>query len=233
MNLLIKSDDRGNADHGWLRSRHSFSFADYYEPTRMGFGCLRVINEDRVAPGQGFGTHAHRDMEILSYVLSGELAHKDSLGTGSVIRSGDLQRMTAGTGVTHSEFNASQHAPVHFLQIWLLPEHNGLPPGYEQKTFPPGEQRNSFRLIASRDGREQSITVHQDVELYAASVEVNATVTHSVRDGRIAWIQIVAGKLQVDGQQLEAGDGLGIRTPATLRFTGIEAAELLLFDMPG
>ena len=233
MNLLIKSDDRGNADHGWLRSRHSFSFADYHEPTRMGFGCLRVINEDRVAPGQGFGTHAHRDMEILSYVLSGELAHKDSLGTGSVIRSGDLQRMTAGSGVTHSEFNASQHTPVHFLQIWLLPERNGLPPGYEQKTFPSGEQRNSFRLIASRDGREQSITVHQDVELYAASVEVNATVTHSVRDGRIAWIQLVEGKLQVDGQQLEAGDGLGIRTPATLRFTGVEAAELLLFDMPG
>ena len=232
MNLLIKSDDRGNADHGWLHSRHSFSFGDYFDATRMGFGCLRVINEDRVAPGQGFGTHGHRDMEILSYVLSGELAHKDSLGTGSVIRAGDVQRMTAGTGVTHSEFNASKAAPVHFLQIWILPEQHGLQPGYEQKTFSRADQRDNFRLIASRDGRSDSVTLHQDVDLYSTLLSDGMRTTHMAGEGRMTWIQVAAGAVEVNGQQLATGDGIGIRTPGALQFTGVSMAEVLLFDIP-
>ena len=232
MHLLIKSDTRGNADHGWLQSRHSFSFGDYFEPTRMGFGCLRVINEDRVAPGQGFGTHGHQDMEILSYVLAGELTHKDSLGTGSIIRAGDVQRMTAGTGVTHSEFNASAHAPVHFLQIWILPEQNGLRPGYEQKTFARPQQRDKLQLIASRDGRSGAVTLHQDVDLYRALPSAGMQTTHIAREGRCTWIQVAAGAVQVNGLALDAGDGIGIHTPGPLELICVSDAELLLFDMP-
>jgi redox-sensitive bicupin YhaK (pirin superfamily) len=225
------SDSRGSADFGWLKSRHSFSFGQYFDPNHIGFGALRVINEDRVAPGAGFPTHPHRDMEILSWVVSGGLEHKDSLGTGSVIRPGDLQRMTAGTGVRHSEYNHSDSEPVHFLQIWIVPEEDGLQPGYEQKTFPEDERRNALRLIGSRDGRDGSVVIHQDVDLRAALLDADRSLAFGIRPGRKVWIQLIGGTLSVDGQELSSGDGLGLLDPGTISLTAREKAEFLLFDL--
>ncbi|PPD41399.1 MAG: quercetin 2,3-dioxygenase [Methylocystis sp.] len=229
MQTIRKSEDRGRADFGWLDSRHSFSFGHYRDPEHMGFGPLRVINEDRVAPGGGFPTHPHRDMEIVSYVLEGALEHKDSLGTGSVIRPGDVQRMTAGTGVTHSEYNASKTEPVHFLQIWIVPEREGLPPGYEQKRFDTVEKRGRLRLVASRDGREGSITIHRDADIYATVLGEGENLWRPLAPGRIAWVQVVRGEITVDGARLSAGDGIGISDALELRLAG--RGEALLFDM--
>jgi redox-sensitive bicupin YhaK (pirin superfamily) len=230
---IRRSAERGHADHGWLRSQHTFSFADYHDPGQMGFGPLRVINEDRVAPGAGFGTHAHRDMEIISYVLEGGLEHKDSMGTGSVIRPGDVQRMSAGTGIAHSEYNASKSEPVHFLQIWIVPEQRGLRPSYEERAFPAAERQGRLRLIGSRDGREGSLTIHQDVDLFAALLAAGERVTYSARPGRGLWIQVARGKLELAGTVLEAGDGAALGDPGALELVGTEAAELLLFDLAG
>lgn len=228
---LRLAEERGQANFGWLDSKHSFSFGSYFDERHMGFGPLRVINEDRVAPGGGFPTHPHADMEIISYVLDGALEHKDSLGTGSVIRPGDLQRMSAGTGVHHSEYNASKVDPVHFLQIWIVPEREGLEPGYEQKTFGDDEKRGRLRLIGSRDGREGSVTIHQDVDLYAALLAPGETVTHALKQERIVWIQAVRGALTVNGLRVKAGDGASINDPGSLSIAATEDAEFLLFDM--
>ncbi len=221
---------RGRADFGWLDSRHSFSFGEYHDPKHMGFGPLRVINEDRVQPAQGFGTHAHSDMEIISYVLEGALEHKDSIGTGSVIRPGDVQRMSAGSGIRHSEFNPSQTEPVHFLQIWLIPDEDGIPPGYEQKRF--DDKRGRLRLVASPDGREGSVTVHLDARLYAAVLDSGQTLPHLPAPGRKLWVQVARGALELDGQRLEAGDGAAIQDERALSFTArADGTEFLLFDM--
>lgn len=225
------SGERGHAQHGWLDSHHTFSFSDYHDPKHMGFRALRVINEDRVAPGKGFGTHPHRDMEIISYVLDGALEHRDSMGTGSVIRPGDVQRMSAGTGVTHSEFNASRTDPVHFLQIWILPEKASLPPSYEQKSFSSEERRNRLRLVASRDGGEGAVTVHQDVALYAAVLDPSASVTHRLAPGRHAWVQVARGAVDVAGQRLAAGDGAAISDEAEITLQAGEPSEVLVFDL--
>ena len=226
-----RAADRGRADHGWLDSRHSFSFADYYDPAHMGFGPLRVINEDRVAPGGGFDTHGHRDMEIVSYVLAGALSHRDSIGNTSVIRPGDVQRMTAGTGIRHSEFNASQTAPVHFLQIWILPEANGLTPGYEQTTFPPRGERTGLTLVGSRDGRDGSITIHQKVDLYSALLGEGEQVEHTLAADHFAWVQVAAGKVDLNGIELEAGDGAALDERQITLIGRSADAEILLFDM--
>ena len=228
---LRPAEARGRADFGWLDSRHTFSFGEYWDPRHMGFGPLRVINDDRVAPGGGFPTHPHRDMEIVSYVLDGGLEHRDSLGNGSVIRPGDVQRMTAGTGIRHSEFNASSTDPVHFLQIWILPEAAGLAPGYEQTRFEPEEKRGRLRLVASRDGRAGSVTVHADVDLYATLVDAGEAVSHTVAPGRIAWVQIARGEATVAGESLREGDGLSIDAAGTITIEGIADAEVLVFDM--
>ncbi len=223
---------RGTANFGWLDSRHTFSFGEYYDPSQMGFADLRVINEDKVAPGQGFNTHGHKDMEIISYVLDGALEHKDSIGTGSVIRPGDVQRMSAGTGIRHSEFNASQTEPVHFLQIWILPEQNGIEPGYEQKTFTEADKRGQLRLVGSRDGREGSITIHQNVNVYAAALQQGESVSHPLAEGRVAWLQVASGSVQVNEQPLTAGDGAAITQESLITLQGTAArAEVLLFDM--
>src|SRR5688500_8014215 len=216
MILRRPAEERGRGNLGWLDSRHTFSFADYYDPQHMGFRALRVINEDRVQPGQGFGTHAHRDMEIISYVLEGQLAHRDSMGTGSVIRPGDVQRMSAGTGVRHSEMNPSPTDGVHFFQVWLLPERQGIEPSYQQKTFEDADKRGRFRLVAARDGRDGAITVHQDVDLYAALFDAGDQVTVTLRPGRHAWIQVARGEIAVNGQVLDAGDGAAISDETTL-----------------
>ena len=226
-----KSQERGYADHGWLRSFHSFSFAGYYDPAHMGYGNLRVINEDRVAPGQGFGTHGHRDMEIVSYVIDGALEHKDSMGTGSIIRPGDVQRMTAGTGVRHSEYNASKSDLVHFLQIWILPAKPGLAPGYEQKNFSTEDKQNRLRLVASSDGREGSITVHQDVSLYAGVLDPDVRVELAIAPGRHAWIQVVRGAVEVDGRALVEGDGAAVSDETGLAMRATAASEVLVFDL--
>jgi len=231
MITIRPAQDRGTANFGWLDSRHTFSFGNYYDPNHMGFANLRVINEDRVTPGQGFGTHGHRDMEIISYVLEGSLEHKDSIGTGSVIRPGDVQRMSAGTGIRHSEFNASQTEPVHFLQIWILPEQECLAPSYEQKTFTQEEKRGQLRLVGSRDGREGSITIHQNVDFYAASLQNGETVNHLLSEG-IAWLQVVKGAIQLNDQPLTAGDGAAITQESKITLQGASnVAEVLLFDM--
>ena len=226
-----KSNERGHADHGWLDSHHTFSFADYYDPEAMGFRALRVINEDRVAPAQGFGTHGHRDMEILSYVLEGGLAHKDSTGGGGVIRPGDVQRMSAGTGVMHSEFNASRTEPVHFLQIWLLPDRRGITPGYEQKHFPPEQRKGQLRLIASPDAADGSVKIHQDARVYTTLLGQGETVTHTLTPGRHAWVQVASGKVRLGDVALSAGDGAAISNDPSLRLTADEPAEVLLFDL--
>jgi redox-sensitive bicupin YhaK (pirin superfamily) len=231
MLTIRRSDERGHADHGWLDSHHTFSFADYHDPRHMGFRNLRVINEDRVQAGKGFGTHAHQDMEILSYVLEGSLKHSDSMGTGSVIRPGDVQRMTAGTGVRHSEFNGSDLESVHFLQIWLLPSEQGLAPGYEQKTFDDEEKRARLRLLASPDAADGSITVHTDARLYASILLPGEKVDHAVLRGRHAWIQVVRGRVKVGAAELEAGDGASTSDVGTLPILGVEAAEVLVFDL--
>jgi quercetin 2,3-dioxygenase len=231
MHTVRLSHDRGHADIGWLNSRHTFSFGDYHDPHFMGFGPLRVINEDRVAPGKGFGEHSHRDMEILSWVLDGALEHKDSLGTGAVIRPGELQRMTAGTGVTHSEFNASKSEPVHFLQIWLLPERRGLEPGYEQRTFSPAELQDRWRLIAAHDGRDGAVKVHQDADLYVARVSASTELVHAPAPGRRSWLQVARGSVEVDGEVLAAGDAISWVGASKVAVRAREAAEILLFDM--
>ena len=228
---LRKAEDRGHADHGWLDTWHTFSFADYHDPAHMGFRALRVINEDRVQAGQGFGTHPHRDMEIVTYVLQGALEHKDSMGNGSVMRPHDVQRMSAGTGVTHSEFNHSRAEPVHLLQIWLLPERRGIEPGYEQRRFEPEEKRGRWRLIGSRDGREGSVTIHQDVDLWATILEPERELLYRPRAGRHLWLQVARGRVRAGERQLEAGDGLALSGAEELRLVGVEEAELLLFDL--
>ncbi len=228
---LRRAEERGGANLGWLDSKHSFSFGHYYDPNHLGFGPLRVINEDRVAPGGGFPTHPHGDMEIISYVLDGALEHRDSLGTGSVIKPGDIQRMTAGTGVRHSEYNASKTDPVHFLQIWIVPERDGLEPSYEQKTFSFEDKRGVLRLIGSRDGRDGSIVIHQDVNLYASVLLQGESVTHDVQQARGAWIQVTAGQLTVNGTVIKAGDGLSKAEPGQLQLSANEQAEFLLFDL--
>ncbi len=229
---IRQSEARGRADFGWLDSRHSFSFGEYYDPTYMGFGPLRVINEDRVAPGGGFPTHGHRDMEILSYVLEGALEHKDSIGTGSVIRPGEVQRMSAGTGIRHSEYNASDQEAVHFLQIWIEPERQGLAPSYEQKSFPEQERRNSLRLVAAGDGRDGALTIHQDTELYASLLDAGRHVVHPLRDGRGAWLQLVRGGLTLNGERLSTGDGAALAKVSQLEIEATEDSEFLLFDLP-
>jgi hypothetical protein len=232
MITIRPAQDRGTANFGWLDSRHTFSFGNYYDPNYMGFAELRVINEDKVTPGQGFGTHGHRDMEIISYVLEGALEHKDSIGTGSVIRPGDVQRMSAGTGIEHSEFNASKTEPVHFLQIWILPEQKGIKPGYEQKTFCEEEKRGTFRLVGSRDGRDGSITIHQDVNLYASTLHDGETVSHPLAEERVAWLQVVRGAVQLNDQTLTAGDGATIVQESRITLQGAaKDTEVLLFDM--
>jgi redox-sensitive bicupin YhaK (pirin superfamily) len=232
MLTLRRAEERGRANFGWLDSRHSFSFGHYYDPEHMGFGPLRVINDDRVAPGGGFPTHPHADMEIVTYVLAGALEHKDSLGNGSVIRAGDVQRMTAGTGIRHSEFNASKAESVHLLQIWIIPEKRGLEPGYEQTMFAAADKRDKLRLIGSRDGREGSMTIHQDVDLYATLLSDGATVTHELKAGRVAWVQVAQGTATLNGDQLYPGDGVAVSEAGELTLTGTsDNAEILLFDM--
>jgi quercetin 2,3-dioxygenase len=232
MITIRPSDERGHADHGWLDTRHTFSFAGYRDPTHMGFRVLRVINEDHVAPGQGFGTHPHNDMEIITYVLDGALEHKDSLGTGSVIRRGDVQRMSAGRGVLHSEFNHSEEEPVHLLQIWLYPSVRGLQPSYDQKRFDDDSKRGRLRLLVSPDGRDGSLGMHQDAYLYATILESDAHVTHRFEPGRYGWIQVVDGSVRVNGSELKAGDGAAISDESQLVLTAKQAAEVLLFDLP-
>jgi len=228
---LRKAQDRGHANHGWLDSWHTFSFADYHDPRHMGFSALRVINEDRVSPGEGFPTHPHRDMEIITYVLEGALEHKDSLGTGSVILPGEIQRMSAGTGIRHSEFNHSQSDPVHFLQIWILPSSQGVQPGYEQKLIDIAKLNGNLRLVASPDGRDGSVTIQQDARLYAARLN-NEEVTHALTPGRHAWIQVARGAVRINGTMLQAGDGAGIENEPSLQLAADGSAEVLLFDLP-
>lgn len=226
-----KASERGNADHGWLKSRHSFSFASYYDPEHMGFSDLLVINDDHVAAGGGFDTHAHRDMEIFSYVLQGSLKHKDTLGTGSVIRKGDVQLMSAGSGVAHSEYNASSTAPVHFLQIWLVPNRKSIEPSYQQQYFPPEEKRGSLRLIISPDGHDGSLSIHQDVRVYAGLFHGTERATLDLPISRYAYVHVANGSISVNGHRLKAGDGLKIRHTQLLEFNHGEEAEVLVFDL--
>jgi len=232
MQEVRKSNERGQAEHGWLSSRHSFSFADYFDPQHVEFGVLRVINEDRVAPGGGFGTHPHRDMEIISYVLSGELAHRDSMGNGSVIRPGDVQRMSAGTGVFHSEQNPSHHDPVHFLQIWIRPDRMNLAPGYEQKYFSEAEKRGRLRLIVSGNGADGSVRVHQDARLYAGLFDGEERATLSLAAGRSAYVHVVKGDITINGTRLGGGDALKLSDSRELSMHEGRAAEVLVFDLP-
>jgi redox-sensitive bicupin YhaK (pirin superfamily) len=237
---IRRASERGQADHGWLRSAHTFSFADYHDPAQMGFRNLRVINEDRVAPGRGFGTHPHRDMEIVSYVLEGALEHRDSMGNGSVIGPGEVQRMSAGTGVRHSEFNASTTVPVHFLQIWILPERRGIEPSYEQRLFEVDDRRDRLRRVVDREGRDGALRIHADAGLWSGVLGPGVTVEHVVEANRHAWLQIVRGsvRLELASSESEAGtlgvgDGAAISQPGPLRITaGSEGAELLVFDLP-
>jgi redox-sensitive bicupin YhaK (pirin superfamily) len=234
MIYIRKSEDRGRAEHGWLSARHSFSFAEYHDPRFMGFSDLRVINEDRVAPGGGFPTHPHRDMEIVTYILDGALEHKDSMGNSAVIRPGEVQRMTAGTGVRHSEFNASKADPVHLLQIWILPERANLAPGYEQTAFPAAERQGRLRLVASRDGRDGSVTIHQDAALYASLLAAGETVTLKPAEGRKQWLQVARGAVTVNGNPLKQGDAIAMAEEPEITVTGTadgENAEILLFDL--
>ena len=230
--LVRRAAERGHGDHGWLDTWHTFSFADYYDPRFTGFRVLRVINEDTVAPGRGFPTHGHRDMEIISYVLEGGLEHRDSLGTGSVIRPGDVQRMSAGTGVRHSEFNASPTEPVHFLQIWIEPARAGIAPGYEQKAFADADKQGRLRLVASPDGADGSVTIHQDARVFATRLGPGETIEHKLAPGRHAWVQAVRGSLEVGGQRLTHGDGAAITGESAVTLTGRENSEAILFDLP-
>jgi hypothetical protein len=231
MITVRRAGERGHEDYGWLDTQHTFSFGEYHDPRHMGFRTLRVINEDRVRPESGFGTHSHRDMEIVSYVLGGELGHKDSMGTGSVIRPGDVQRMSAGTGVTHSEWNHSKTEPVHFLQIWILPERRGLEPSYEQKTLAPAETQNRLRLVASADGRDGSVTVHQDAQLHVARLDAGKEIAHALAAGRHAWVQLARGTVELNGTALAAGDGAAVSDEGALAIRASEPSEILLFDL--
>jgi len=232
MITIRRAKERGHADHGWLDTYHTFSFADYWDPRHMGWGPLRVINEDRVAPASGFPTHAHRDMEIITYVLEGALEHRDSLGTGSVIRPGEVQRMSAGTGVRHSEHNASKTEPVHLLQIWIEPARAGIAPGYEQKTFAEADRRGQLRLIAAGDGRDGAVTIHQDAALYATTLARGERVEHGLAARRLAWLQVARGALLLNGERLAQGDGAAIDNESRLELEALEPTEALLFDLP-
>jgi quercetin 2,3-dioxygenase len=228
---IRRASERGHFDHGWLDTYHTFSFADYYDPAHMGFASLRVINEDRVAPGQGFGMHGHRDMEIVTLVLEGALEHRDSLGNGSVLKPGELQRMSAGTGIRHSEFNPSADEPVHLYQIWLLPGAKGLTPSWEQKTFSADARRGHFQLVASPDGRDGSLTIHQDAALYLADLPEGTVVTQPLQAGRSAWLQVLRGATTLNGQSLSAGDGVGVTAETTLDVRAAFDAQVLVFDL--
>ncbi len=228
---IRRANERGHADHGWLLSFHTFSFADYHDPKHMGFRSLRVINEDRVQPGKGFGTHPHRDMEIISYVLEGALEHRDSMGNGSIIRPGDVQRMSAGTGVTHSEFNASKHELVHFLQIWIVPERQGLQPSYQEKHFADEERRGKLRVVASRDGIEGSITVHQDVRLQVGLFGAGEHTSFDILPGRHAWVHVARGAALLDGIRLDAGDAAAMNAVGGHELHGVDDSEVLVFDL--
>jgi redox-sensitive bicupin YhaK (pirin superfamily) len=233
MKVARRSQERGHADHGWLNSYHSFSFADYFDQEHVEFGPLRVLNEDRVAPGQGFGTHGHRNMEIISYVLDGELAHRDSLGTGSTIRPGDVQRMSAGSGVRHSEFNASQTTPVHFLQIWIQPDVADIPPSYEEKRFEPVDKRGRLRLIASPDGASGSVRIHQDVRVYGGLFDGAELADLELAPGRRAYVHVARGAVHVNDVALSAGDALKLWDEPRLKIARGAGAEVLVFDLPG
>ena len=228
---VIRSNSRGGADHGWLKSKHTFSFADYHNPSMMGFSKLRVINEDWIEPGKGFGTHPHRDMEIVTYMIDGALEHKDNMGNGSVIGPGELQRMTAGTGVFHSEFNHSNEDQAHLLQIWILPEKTGLQPGYEQKLFPREEKYNQWRIVGSRDGRDGSLTIHQDVNLLSAVLDEGKEIEYSFDGQRSGFLQVVRGDVEIEGQRLSAGDAVAAQDQLAISVRATEESELLLFDM--
>jgi quercetin 2,3-dioxygenase len=229
---VLPSSERFHTDAGWLDSRHTFSFAEHYDPERLGFRPLRVINDDRVQPARGFGSHSHRDMEIITYVLSGELAHKDSMGNGSTIRPAEVQRMSAGTGVVHSEMNPSRTEPVHFLQIWVLPDRPGHEPGYEQKTFPDSERRGKLRVVASPDGREGSVSIHQDALVYASLLDRGERVSYSLPPDRHAWVQVARGSVELNGQTLREGDGAAVSDENRLDLVGKDSSEILLFDLP-
>ena len=231
MITVRKSEERGHFDLGWLDTYHTFSFDRYYDPAHMHFRSLRVINEDRVQPGQGFPTHSHRDMEIITYILSGALEHRDSMGNGSVIRPGDVQRMTAGTGVSHSEFNPSKTESVHLLQIWILPERRDLPPGYEQKTFTDEERRGSLRLIASSDAQEGSVAINQDARVYAGILNADQKIDYRLAENRYAWLQIARGTIELNQAELRQGDGAGVSAEGNLSIVAHDQAELLLFDL--
>lgn len=231
MITVRKGVERGASNFGWLDSKHTFSFGHYYDPHNMGFGALRVINEDIVKGGAGFGTHPHDNMEIISYVLDGALQHKDSLGTGSVIRPGDVQRMTAGTGIAHSEFNASRSDPVHFLQIWVLPEKRGLEPGYEQKSFPPEDRKGRLQLVGARDGRDGAVSIHQDLDLFVVNLDKGDAVSHALRPRRKAWVQVTRGAVAVNGTTVAQGDGAALTDEAEVAIAANDNAEVLLFDL--
>jgi quercetin 2,3-dioxygenase len=231
MITIRKASDRGHFKHGWLDTYHTFSFDQYYDPKHMSFRSLRVINEDRVKPGHGFPTHSHRDMEIITYILEGALQHRDSMGTGSIIRPGDIQRMTAGTGVSHSEANPSREEAVHLLQIWILPQEVGLKPGYEQKFFAAEQKQQKLCLIASADGRDGSVMVHQDVNVYAALLDDHNEVAHQLKPNRYAWIQVARGAININGESLEQGDGAAVSSEEKLGVTATEPSEILLFDL--
>jgi redox-sensitive bicupin YhaK (pirin superfamily) len=231
MITIRKASERGHANHGWLDSHHTFSFADYYDPAHMGFRSLRVINDDRVKGGRGFGSHPHRDMEIISYVLDGALAHKDSMGTGAVIKPGDVQRMSAGTGVVHSEFNASQSDEVHFLQIWLMPDKRGIQPGYEQKTFSEADKRGTLKLVASPTGEAGSVTIHTDAKVYAGVFAAGERAELPLAEQRGAWVHVARGSAKVNDQLLREGDGLAIESERAVRVEGTDGGEVLVFDL--
>jgi quercetin 2,3-dioxygenase len=231
MITVRNAQERGHFDFGWLDTSHTFSFGDYYDPDHMGFRDLRVINEDFVQPGQGFGTHPHRDMEIITYILEGSLQHKDSMGNGSMIRPGEVQRMSAGTGVTHSEFNPSDGELVHLLQIWILPEKKGIHPSYEQKKFEDEEREGKLRLVASRDGRDGSVTIHQNVDLYASLLKNGKELSFPLRPGRHVWLQVARGGVQLNGKALKAGDGAAVSEEKKLEIKAAKDSEILLFDL--
>lgn len=228
---IRKSEERGHANHGWLKSHHTFSFAGYQDPEQMGFRSLRVMNEDRVQAGRGFGTHSHNDMEIVSYVLEGELEHKDSMGNGEVLRPGEFQRITAGTGIKHSEFNPSKESPTHFYQIWLLPERIDLEPGYEQKAFDASKRQNKMQLVASRDGSDGSITIFQDAKIYLIDLSGGIEVKHEIPHGRHSWVQMLRGTASLNGQALQAGDAAAISDELAIQLKSDQTAELMIFDL--
>lgn len=231
MITIRRAEERGHADHGWLNSHHTFSFANYRDPAHMGFRSLRVMNEDRVAAGQGFGTHAHHDMEIVSYVLDGQLEHEDSMGNGEVLRPGEFQRITAGTGITHSEFNPSADKPTHFYQIWLLPERRGIEPSYEQKHFDAAGRKNQFQLVASRDAARGSLLIHQDANVYLTDLTGESELTYPIPAGRHVWLQVLRGSVEVNGHALQTSDAVAVSNEVQLQLRAEDHTELMLFDL--